>query len=89
MIFDLKINYFNFISKIDTYLQILKCLSKDCNLTAVTAEQQRQFHIRDAFINGLHSKEIRQRLLKNITLTLAQSFEQARSFKMTFKNSEM
>ena len=24
---------------IDVYLQILKCLSKDCNLTAVTAEQ--------------------------------------------------
>ena len=43
---------------IDTYLQILKHLSKDCNFTAVTAEQHRQSYIRDAFINGLYSKEI-------------------------------
>ena len=43
---------------IDTYLQILKHLSKVCNFTTVTAEQHRQSYIRDAFINGLYSKEI-------------------------------
>ena len=73
---------------IDTYLQILKRLSKDCNFTAVTAEQHRQSYIRDAFINGLYSKEIRQRLLENMTLTLDQAFEQARSLEMAYKNSE-
>ena len=73
---------------IDTYLQVLKRLSKDCNFTAVIAEQHRQSYIRDAFINGLYSKEIRQRLLENMTLTLDQAFEQARSLEMAYKNSE-
>ena len=73
---------------IDTYLQILKHLSKACNFTAVTAEQHRQSYIRDAFINGLYSKEIWQRLLENMTLTLDQAFEQARSFEMAYENSE-
>ena len=72
----------------DTYLQILKHLSKDYNFTAVTAEQHRQSYIRDAFINGLHSKEIWSRLLENMTLTLDQVFEQVKSLKMTYKNSE-
>ena len=73
---------------IDTYLQILKHLSKACNFTAVTAEQHRQSYIRDAFINGLYSKEIWQRLLENMTLTLDQAFEQARSLEVAYKNSE-
>ena len=73
---------------IDTYLQILKHLSKVCNFTAVTVEQHRQSYIRDAFINGLYSKEIWQRLLENMTLTLDQAFEQARSFEMAYENSE-
>ena len=73
---------------IDTYLKILKRLSKDGNFTAVIAEQYGQSYIRDAFISGLYSKETRQRLLENIALKLDQAFEQARSLEMAYKNSD-
>ena len=73
---------------IDTYLKILKRLSKDGNFTAVIAEQHGQSYIRDAFISGLYSKETRQRLLENIALKLDQAFEQARSLEMAYKNSD-
>ena len=53
------------------------------------AEQHRKSYIRDTFINLLYSKEIQQRLLENMTLTMDQAFEQARSLKMAYKNSEM
>ena len=40
---------------LDEYLQALKTLSKDCNFTAVSAEQNRSDAIRDAFIDGIQS----------------------------------
>ena len=72
---------------LDTYLQVLKRLSKDCNFSAVTAEEHRQTYIRDAFINGLQSCDIRRRLLENFTLPLDKAFEQARALEMAHKNS--
>ena len=63
-------------------------LSKEHDFTAVTAEQHRQSCIRDAFINGLYSKEIQQRLSENMTLTLDQAFQHAISLEMAYKNSE-
>jgi hypothetical protein len=50
---------------IDEYIVALQLLSKDCNYTGVTQEEHRQEAIRDAFIAGLHSPTIRQRLLVN------------------------
>jgi len=44
------------------FFQALKLLSKDCTFQAVNAEQYREEFIRDAFINGLNSQGIRQRL---------------------------
>ena len=44
-------------------------LSKDCKFKAVTDEQYREELFRDAFINGLFSPAIRQRLLENDTLS--------------------
>ena len=55
---------------LDQYLQVLRCLNKDCNFTTVTVLENEQSYIRDAFINGIRSREIRQRLLENKTLTL-------------------
>ena len=46
------------------FLQVLKTLSKDCSVRAVTAEQHRWELVRDAFINGLASAAVRQRLLE-------------------------
>ena len=50
---------------LDEFLQALKQLSKDCDYKPVTADQYREESIRDAFISGLSSPVIRQRLLEN------------------------
>ena len=43
--------------------------------------------VRDAFINGLKSHEIRQRLLENNELTLDQAFDIANSFDKALEHS--
>ena len=73
---------------LDEYLQALKTLSKDCNFKNVTAAQYCEESIRDAFISGLQSSLIRQRLLENKTLDLKTMFDQARSLESAMKSSE-
>ena len=46
---------------LDTFIQNLQRLSKDCNFKEVTAEEHRRGYVRDAFISGIRSPEIRQR----------------------------
>ena len=72
---------------IDEYFRALKVLSKECNFKAVTANQHCEESIRDAFISGLLSPSIRQRLLENKTLDLATMFDQARALDSAQKNS--
>ena len=52
-------------------------LAKDCEFTDVTASQYRDEMVRDTFINGILSSEIRQRLLENEKLTMKQAYDQA------------
>ena len=52
-------------------------LAKDCEFTDVSASQYRDEMIRDSFINGILSAEIRQRLLENKTLSMKQAYDQA------------
>ena len=66
---------------LDEYLQALKTLSKDCNFQSVTAAKYCEEYIRDAFITGLHSNQIRQRLLENKSLDLKAMFDQARAMR--------
>ena len=66
---------------IDSFLQSLEKISKTCNFMAGTAEEYRKQYVRDAFINGISSAPIRQRLLENNTLTLDAAFQQARSLE--------
>ncbi|XP_066911117.1 uncharacterized protein [Clytia hemisphaerica] len=73
---------------VDQYLQELERLSKNCNFAAVTKEIYRQEYVRDAFINGLRSPVIRQRLLESPTLTLQQAFQQARTLELAQKHSD-
>ena len=73
---------------LDEYLQALKTLSKDCNFQSVAASNYREESIRDAFISGLRSPSIRQRLLENNTLDLKTMFDQARSLELAMVNSE-
>ncbi|XP_068225048.1 uncharacterized protein [Palaemon carinicauda] len=60
---------------LDQFLQALKLLAKDCQFKAVSAEQACDNYVRDAFINGLSSGAIRQRLLENINLNLQTAYE--------------
>ena len=73
---------------IDEFLLALKTLSKDCNFQNVTAAVYRDEAVRDAFITGLQSNAIRQRLLENKTLDLSTMSIQARSLDTAQKSSE-
>ena len=72
---------------VDQYMQTLEQLSKSCDFAAVSAELNRTEYIRDAFINGLASNVIRQRLLENNNLTLAQAYQTARTLELAQKHS--
>ena len=74
---------------LEEFLQALHQLSKKCDLQAVSAEQYRQELVRDAFINGLASSTIRQRLLENQAQTkLTEIFDQAIALDLAQRNSE-
>ena len=72
----------------DQFLQRLKTLAKDCNFRPVTADQYREELIRDAFISGLESNLIRQRLLEQRILDLQTAFDQARSLELAQLHSQ-
>ena len=73
---------------LDEFIQALKQLSTDCNFKAVSADQYKEESIRDAFIAGLQSQYIRQRLLENKTLELQAAIDQAMALDLAQKNSE-
>ena len=66
---------------IDMFVQELHRVSKTCNFEAVSAEENRQQSVRDAFIHGMSSSSIRQRLLENNTLSLDEAVKQARALE--------
>ena len=72
---------------LDQFLSKLKSLAKDCNFIAVTADKHRDDAIRDAFISGLTSCNIRQRLLEKEQLDLKTAFDTARSLEMAEKQN--
>ena len=64
---------------LDSFMQALQSLSKDCQFREVSANEYREEAVCDAFINGLHDSKIRQILLENRTLDLETVFGQARA----------
>ena len=72
---------------LDEFLRELQKLGKDCNFRAVSAEQYREELVRDAFINGLASPMIRQRLLENKTLDLKTAYDQAYMLDLAQSNA--
>ena len=64
-------------------LQTSQILSKNCKFRDVYAEEYRQELVRYAFVNGLASYHIRQRLLKNTDFTVDRAYTTAMSFHMT------
>ncbi|KAJ8887174.1 hypothetical protein PR048_013389 [Dryococelus australis] len=74
---------------VDRYLESLKLLDKELKFKAVTADINRDEYIRDAFIDGLQSNHINQRLLENLTLSLEEAFTQARSLGLAQHQSQL
>ena len=72
---------------IDNFLLDLKRLSRDCDFKAVTANEHRDEMVRDAFINGLSSSFIRQRLLEHRSLSLSTTISQAHILDRAQKES--
>ena len=66
------------------YAQTLKALAKECIFGAVTADKYRAELTRDAFINGLSSPFIRQKILEKDELTLVQAVELAHGLDQGF-----
>ena len=64
---------------LDEYIQELTKLSKECTFAAVSAAEYCSEYVRDAFLNGIRSREIRQRLLENSTLTRDEAFQKAQA----------
>lgn len=73
---------------LDQFLQRLKTIAKDCNFKMVTAEVNRDYHILDAFICGLMSNQIRQRLLEDRTLGLQTAYDRACALEMAEMQSQ-
>ena len=73
---------------INQFVLKLEKLSKECDCHDVTAEQYRLELMRDAFIAGMLSVSIQERLLENRNLTFRQAYEQARAQELAHKNSE-
>jgi len=73
---------------LNDFLLSLQKLAKDCNFGAVTSAEYRQEMVRDAFINGLVSSGIRQKLLEHRELNLDTAVEKARAIELVQTNSE-
>ena len=72
---------------VSDYVQILKQLAKDCQFVAVSEEESRNDYIRDSFISGISSHEIRQRLLESPNLSLVDAERQALALECAQRNA--
>ena len=74
---------------LELYLQNLKISSCDCDFTALRASQARDIAIRDAFISGVRSNQIRQRMIENEDLDLTTAYELAFTLDMAQKQPDL
>ena len=72
---------------LNDFVQKLQGLGKDCSFLPVTAQVYREEMVRDAFINGIISNSIQQRLLGNRKLTLRDTVTQANTLELAQQNS--
>ncbi|KAA3677328.1 uncharacterized protein DEA37_0001456, partial [Paragonimus westermani] len=66
---------------LEQFMQKLKQLVKDCGFKTVNASEYHDETIRDAFIRGMLSNNVRQRLLEEDDIDLAKAFTQARALE--------
>jgi hypothetical protein len=72
---------------LDQYLQKLRSLATDCNYETVSAAVRRDEAIRDTFVTGIQSNQIRQRLLEYTALPLSEAIEKAKALETAYKQS--
>ena len=73
---------------LDQFLQALEILANECNFAAVSAIKNKEDNMRDAFINGLNSSNIRQRLLESDSLDLETVYKKALTLDLACKHSQ-
>lgn len=73
---------------IDEFVHKLRTLAADIEYKPVTADQYRSNSLTDAFIQGVNSNFIRQRLLESNKPTFQEVYTLARSLELAQKNSE-
>ncbi|KRY84767.1 Retrovirus-related Pol polyprotein from transposon 17.6, partial [Trichinella pseudospiralis] len=73
---------------IDEFLRALNALAVACDCKPVTAVQYREELVRDAFVRGIHSQTIRQRLLESRSLDLASIYELPSVLDAALRSSE-
>ena len=69
------------------YLQALKILAKECVFANVTAAEQRDECIRDAFVAGLRKTETKQKVLESQKTKLTDIFTVARVYEESCENA--
>jgi len=73
---------------LEEFFQQLKKLSADCNFMVVSAVQSRNASIRDAFIAGIYSSYIWQRLLEDNVTELQAAFDKACLLDDALRNAQ-
>ncbi|KRX34354.1 Retrovirus-related Pol polyprotein from transposon 17.6, partial [Trichinella murrelli] len=73
---------------LDEFLRALKALAVACDCKAVTAVQYQEELVRDAFVRGIRSQTIRQRLLESRSVDLASIYELASALDAALRSSE-
>ncbi|KFD63456.1 hypothetical protein M514_10596 [Trichuris suis] len=73
---------------LEDFLRALKALSAECSFKAVSASQYQEEVVRDAFVSGLQSQTIRQRLLESKACDLASLLDIARVLDSAQKSVE-
>ena len=70
------------------FMKALDILSRDCTFVAVNAQQYNDEYVRDVFIRGLRSNDVRQRLLEE-KCNRADAFDKARTLELSLKTSRL
>ncbi|KRZ44323.1 Retrovirus-related Pol polyprotein from transposon 17.6 [Trichinella pseudospiralis] len=73
---------------LDEFLRALNALAVACDCKAVTAVQYQEELVRDAFVRGIRSQTIRQRLLESRSVDLASIYELASVLDAALRSSE-
>jgi hypothetical protein len=73
---------------IDEYIINLQLLARECDYKSVTADEHRQEAIRDAFISGIISSNIRLRLLESSKTSLNDIISLSRTLELAYKDTK-